>query len=99
MRHGRAKAGIVIANSFRWSGSVPPGQPESMSVRLGISPIGWSSDDLPELGGDTPLEVCPAEARQAGLAGVELGHKFPRDPGVVRPAPQRARAARRSGRG
>jgi hypothetical protein len=26
-----------------------------MSVRLGISPIGWSNDDLPELGGDIPL--------------------------------------------
>jgi inosose dehydratase len=54
-----------------------------MPVRLGISPIGWSNDDLPELGGDIPLERCLAEARAAGYDGVELGHKFPRDPAVL----------------
>jgi inosose dehydratase len=56
-----------------------------MPVRLGVSPIGWSNDDLPELGGDTPLDTCLAEARQAGFAGIELGHKFPSDPAVLRP--------------
>jgi inosose dehydratase len=56
-----------------------------MSVRLGISPIGWSNDDLPELGGDIPLETCLAEAREAGFEGIELGHKFPRDPALLRP--------------
>ena len=55
-----------------------------MPVRLGISPIGWSNDDLPELGGDTPLETCLAEARQAGFSGIELGNKFPRDPSRLR---------------
>ena len=55
-----------------------------MPVRLGISPIGWSNDDLPELGGDTPLDSCLAEARAAGYEGVELGHKFPRDPAILR---------------
>src|SRR6516165_9696290 len=55
-----------------------------MPVRLGISPIGWSNDDLPELGGDTPLDSCLAEARAAGYEGIELGHKFPRDPAVLR---------------
>src|SRR5580700_7053362 len=56
-----------------------------MAVRLGISPIGWSNDDLPELGGDTPLETCLAEAHEAGFAGIELGHKFPRDRVTLRP--------------
>ena len=28
-----------------------------MSVKLGIAPIAWSNDDMPELGGDTPLAV------------------------------------------
>ena len=56
-----------------------------MRVRLGISPIGWSNDDLPELGGDTPLATCLAEARLAGYEGIELGHKFPRDPALLRP--------------
>jgi inosose dehydratase len=53
-------------------------------IRLGINPLTWSNDDLPELGGDTPLETCLAEAREAGFAGVELGHKFPRDPTLLR---------------
>ena len=56
-----------------------------MPVRLGISPIGWSNDDLPELGGDIPLDRCLAEARAAGYEGIELGHKFPRDLAVLRP--------------
>lgn len=50
-----------------------------MAVRIGINPITWTNDDVPELGGDTPLEVCLAETRQAGYAGTELGGKFPRD--------------------
>ncbi|HXF55425.1 MAG TPA: myo-inosose-2 dehydratase [Hyphomicrobiaceae bacterium] len=49
-----------------------------MSIRIGANPIGWSNDDLPELGGDTPLEVCLKEAKEAGFAGMELGRKFPR---------------------
>jgi inosose dehydratase len=56
-----------------------------MSVCLGISPIGWSNDDLPELGGDIPLDTCLAEAHEAGFEGIELGHKFPRDPALLRP--------------
>ena len=38
-----------------------------MSVKLGIAPIAWSNDDMPELGGDTPLEQCLLEASQAGF--------------------------------
>jgi len=55
------------------------------AVHLGINPIGWSNDDLPELGGVTPLETCLAEAREAGYAGIELGRKFPREPGRLAP--------------
>ena len=32
-----------------------------MSVRIAINPITWTNDDVPELGGDTPLETCLAE--------------------------------------
>lgn len=53
-------------------------------VRLGTNPIGWSNDDLPELGGDTPLEVCLAEAAQAGFTGIEKGNKFPPDAATTR---------------
>lgn len=50
-----------------------------MSIRLGTNPIAWSNDDLPELGGDTPLETCLAEARAAGFTGIEKGNKFPNE--------------------
>lgn len=49
-------------------------------VRIGINPITWSNDDLPELGGETPLETCLTEGKKAGYAGFELGNKFPREP-------------------
>ena len=49
-----------------------------MSVKLGIAPIAWSNDDMPELGGDTTLETCLSEARQAGFTGIESGGKFPK---------------------
>ena len=51
-----------------------------MAIRLGANPIIWSNDDLRELGGETPLETCLAQARDVGFAGMELGHKFPREP-------------------
>lgn len=50
-----------------------------MTVKLGINPIGWSNDDMREVGGHIPLETCLAEARAAGFEGVEMGHKFPTD--------------------
>lgn len=55
-----------------------------MTARLGVSPLLWSNDDLPELGAAIPLEVCLAEAHAAGYEGIELGHKFPRDPQRLR---------------
>ena len=51
-----------------------------MPVRIGTNPIAWSNDDMPELGGDTPLETCLSEARAAGFTGIEKGNKFPADP-------------------
>ncbi len=52
-------------------------------VRIGTNPIAWSNDDLPELGGDTPLDTCLAEAREAGFTGIEKGNKFPTDPAAL----------------
>lgn len=56
-----------------------------MTVRLAINPLTWTNDDMPELGAETPLETCLAEAKQAGFAGVELGNKFPRDAATLGP--------------
>jgi inosose dehydratase len=57
-----------------------------MAIRIGANPIGWSNDDMRELGGETPLETCLAEAREAGFEGMELGYKFPREPDALRAA-------------
>jgi inosose dehydratase len=49
------------------------------NVHIGINPIGWMNDDLPELGGDTPLETALAEGKEIGYTGFELGNKFPKE--------------------
>ena len=54
-------------------------------IRIGANPIGWSNDDMQEIGGDIPLETCLSEAHQAGFVGMELGNKFPRDAATLRP--------------
>ena len=56
-----------------------------MSIRFGVSPIAWANDDMPELGGDTPLESILADIRDVGFEGVELGGKFPRDAATLKP--------------
>jgi inosose dehydratase len=55
-----------------------------MSVKFGVSPIAWINDDMPELGGDTPVVKVLADARDIGFSGIELGGKFPRDAGVLK---------------
>ncbi len=56
-----------------------------MSVRFGINPITWANDDMPELGGETPLDVILSEIKQAGYDGSEMGGKYPADPAKLRP--------------
>ncbi len=55
-------------------------------VRLAIAPIGWTNDDLPELGGEIPFEQCISEMALAGFEGSEVGGKYPRDPEVLKRA-------------
>jgi len=57
-----------------------------MTIRIGANPIGWSNDDMPELGGATPLETCLAEAKSVGMEGMELGNKFPREASALKAA-------------
>jgi len=54
-------------------------------VRIGINPLTWTNDDLPELGEQNSLETCLSEAKLAGYDGVELGRKFPRDAATLGP--------------
>ncbi len=55
-----------------------------MTVKLGINPITWMNDDLPWLGGDTPLDTILSEARTSGYRGIEMGGKFPRQAAALR---------------
>ena len=57
---------------------------DAWDVRIGINPISWTNDDLPWLGGETPLEVALAEGKAIGYEGFELGNKFPRESGALR---------------
>ncbi len=60
-----------------------------MTVKIGINPITWTNDDMPELGGDIPLETCLAETRESGYSGTELGGKFPRTAATLGPILER----------
>lgn len=51
-----------------------------MTIRFGVSPIAWINDDLPELGGETPVETVLRDAQALGFEGIELGGKFARHP-------------------
>ena len=53
------------------------------NVQIGINPISWSNDDLPELGGNTPLETALREGAEIGYRGFELGNKFPQEPAAL----------------
>ena len=55
-------------------------------IRLAIAPIGWTNDDLPELGGQIPFEQCVSEMALAGFSGSEVGNKYPKDPKVLNKA-------------
>ena len=56
-----------------------------MPIRIGANPIGWSNDDMLEIGGDISLETCLTQAREAGFVGMEMGNKFPRTSAALAP--------------
>jgi inosose dehydratase len=60
--------------------------PGPVSIKLGIAPIGWTNDDLPELGGGIPFEQCVSEMALAGFSGTEVGNKYPKDTGTLKKA-------------
>ena len=48
-------------------------------IKLGIAPIGWTNDDMPDLGGEITFEQCVSEMALAGFTGSEIGNKYPKD--------------------
>ena len=55
-------------------------------VKLGIAPIAWTNDDMPELGKENTFEQCVSEMALAGFTGSEVGNKYPKDPEVLKKA-------------
>ena len=53
------------------------------NVKIGIAPLTWTNDDLPELGANISFERCIAEMAEAGYQGCEIGNKFPTDPNCL----------------
>ena len=49
------------------------------NIQLGIAPINWTNDDMPELGAENTFEQCISEMALAGYTGCEVGNKFPRN--------------------
>jgi inosose dehydratase len=59
---------------------------DKTKVKLGIAPIAWTNDDMPELGGENTFEQCISEMALAGFTGSEVGNKYPRDTKVLKKA-------------
>ncbi|MFD1901631.1 myo-inosose-2 dehydratase [Enterococcus termitis] len=57
----------------------------NQKIRLGIAPIAWTNDDMPELGKENTFEQCISEMALAGFVGTEIGNKYPKDPEILRP--------------
>jgi inosose dehydratase len=57
---------------------------QRFEVKIGINPISWMNDDLPSLGGETPIEVALEEGARIGYRGFELGNKFPKEAPALR---------------
>lgn len=55
------------------------------NVKLGIAPIAWTNDDMPDLGSENTFEQCVSEMALAGFTGCEVGNKYPtRDEELLR---------------
>ena len=59
---------------------------EEGKVKLGIAPIAWTNDDLPDLGKENTFEQCISEMALAGYEGSEIGNKYPTDEAVLKKA-------------
>jgi len=55
-------------------------------VKLGIAPIGWTNDDMPDLGAENTFQQCVSEMALAGFTGCEVGNKYPKDTAVLKKA-------------
>lgn len=56
----------------------------SKKVKLAMAPIGWTNDDMPDLGNENTFEQCVSEIALSGFTGSEVGNKYPKDPAVLK---------------
>lgn len=54
------------------------------NIKLGIAPIAWTNDDMPDLGAENTFEQCISEMADAGYQGTEIGNKYPKDPAELK---------------
>ena len=50
-----------------------------MTIKIGISPIAWQNDDLPDITAAYSMEQALEESREIGYTGVERGQRMPKD--------------------
>lgn len=56
---------------------------DSTNVKIGIAPIAWTEDDMPEMGAGNSFLQTISEIALAGYTGTEIGCQYPRDPAVL----------------
>ncbi|OOM13498.1 myo-inosose-2 dehydratase [Clostridium saccharobutylicum] len=61
---------------------------DSKKIKVGICPIGWTNDDMPDLGKENTFEQAVSEMALAGFSGTEVGNKYPKDTNVLKRALQ-----------
>jgi len=61
---------------------------DAVRVKLGIAPIAWTNDDMPDLGKENTFEQCVSEMALAGFTGSEVGNKYPRNTRILNKALQ-----------
>ncbi len=59
---------------------------DKKKIKLGIAPIAWTNDDMPDLGAENTFEQCVSEMALAGFTGCEVGNKYPKDTEVLKKA-------------
>lgn len=53
------------------------------NIHIGIAPIGWRNDDIPEIGKENTYKQILSEAALARFEGTEVGGCYPTDPAIL----------------
>lgn len=56
---------------------------DSKKVRIGIAPIAWTEDDMPEMGAENSFLQTISEIALTGYTGTEIGCQYPHTPSVL----------------